>query len=42
MEDDKQLLETHEPGHDLHLEHEDPAIRFLHRIIRLAVKALVC
>ena len=30
----------HEPGHDLHLEHEDPTIRFLHRIIRLAVKVL--
>ncbi|MGD9000338.1 MAG: phosphate-starvation-inducible PsiE family protein [Granulosicoccaceae bacterium] len=30
----------HEPGHDLHLEHEDTTIRFLHRIIRLAVKVL--
>lgn len=30
----------HEPGHDLHLEHEDPTIRFLHRIIRYAVKVL--
>ncbi len=30
----------HEPGHDLHLEHEDPTIRFLHRIIRFAVKVL--
>ena len=30
----------HEPGHDLRLEHEDPTIRFLHRIIRIAVKAL--
>ncbi len=29
-----------EPGHDLHLEHEDATIRFLHRIIRLAVKVL--
>jgi uncharacterized membrane protein (DUF373 family) len=30
----------HEPGHDLHLEHEDATIRFLHRIIRGAVKIL--
>ena len=30
----------HEPGHDLHLKHEDPTIRFLHKIIRLAVKML--
>lgn len=30
----------HEPGHDLHLEHEDPTIRLLHRIIRVAVKTL--
>ncbi len=30
----------HEPGHDLHLEHEDPTLRFLHRIIRVAVKIL--
>lgn len=30
----------HEPGHDLRLEHEDPTIRFLHRIIRYAVKIL--
>ncbi|OOZ48800.1 hypothetical protein BOW39_08635 [Solemya velum gill symbiont] len=29
-----------EPGHDLHLEHEDTTIRFLHRIIRFAVKIL--
>ncbi len=40
MEDDKQLNSEHEPGHDLHLEHEDPTIRFLHRIIRVAVKIL--
>lgn len=31
---------THEPGHDLHLEHEDPIIRILHRIIRPAVRVL--
>ena len=30
----------HEPGHDLHLEHEDNTIRILHRIIRIAVKFL--
>lgn len=30
----------HEPGHHLHLEHEDPTIRFLHRIIRITVKFL--
>jgi uncharacterized membrane protein (DUF373 family) len=30
----------HEPGHDLQLEHEDATIRFLHRIIRVAVKVL--
>lgn len=30
----------HEPGHDLHLEHEDPIIRILHRIIRPAVRIL--
>ncbi len=40
MEDNKQLNFEHEPGHDLHLEHEDPTIRFLHRIIRVAVKIL--
>jgi uncharacterized membrane protein (DUF373 family) len=40
MEDNKQMPETHEPGHDLRLEHEDPTICFLHRIIRLAVKVL--
>lgn len=40
MENDKQINYEHEPGHDLHLEHEDPTIRFLHRIIRVAVKVL--
>ncbi len=29
-----------EPGHDLNLQHEDKTIRFLHRIIRYAVKIL--
>lgn len=36
----KDKTHTHEPGHDLHLEHEDPTIRFLHRVIRIAVKIL--
>jgi uncharacterized membrane protein (DUF373 family) len=40
MQAEKDLTNTHEPGHDLHLEHEDPTIRFLHRIIRVAVKIL--
>lgn len=40
MEKDKQLVLAHEPGHDLRLEHEDRTIRFLHRIIRGAVKIL--
>lgn len=40
MENDKDQLNPHEPGHDLHLEHEDATIRFLHRIIRFAVKIL--
>ena len=40
MEDDIQIKQTNEPGHDLHLEHEDPTIRFLHRIIRIVVKIL--
>lgn len=30
----------HEPGHDLHMEHEDHVIRILHRTIRFAVKIL--
>lgn len=40
MEENKLEGETHEPGHDLHLEHEDSTIRFLHIIIRIAVKLL--
>lgn len=39
MEENKDAL-FHEPGHDLHLEHEDSTIRILHRIIRIAVKIL--
>ncbi len=40
MTDEKEILDFHEPGHDLHLEHEDATIRILHRIIRIAVKIL--
>ena len=40
MENREEFLGSHEPGHDLHLEHEDATIRFLHRIIRFAVKIL--
>lgn len=40
MENDKSLIYRHEHGHDLHLEHEDATIRFMHRIIRGAVKLL--
>ena len=40
MEKDKFAFNEHLPGHDLHLEHEDATIRFLHRIIRIAVKVL--
>jgi uncharacterized membrane protein (DUF373 family) len=40
MNDNKQVNSEYEPGHDLHLEHEDPTIRFLHRVILLAVKVL--
>lgn len=40
MANEEDNLNLHEPGHDLHLEHEDATIRFLHRIIRVAVKVL--
>ncbi len=40
MADEKDDLGLYEPGHDLHLEHEDATIRFLHGIIRFAVKVL--
>ena len=40
MTNEKDNVFLHEPGHELHLEHEDPTIRFLHRIIRIAVKIL--
>lgn len=40
MDDNKPSYSSHEPGHDLHLEHEDPLIRRLHLVIRYAVKVL--
>lgn len=40
MDNREEYLGSPEPGHDLHLEHEDATIRFLHRIIRFAVKIL--
>lgn len=40
MEEERQAASEREPGHDLHLKHEDSTIRFLHRIIRAAVKVL--
>lgn len=38
--DDNQQSGYYEPGHEFHMEHEDPVIRFLHRTIRFAVKIL--
>lgn len=40
MNENNESTAGREPGHDLHLEHEDLTIRFLHRIIRYAVKIL--
>ncbi len=40
MDPEQRHIQEHEPGHDLHLQHEDPTIRFLHKIIRIAVKVL--
>lgn len=40
MTDPRQIDQEHEPGHDLHPQHEDATIRVLHRIIRVAVKML--
>ena len=40
MNVDDKITRTHEPGHDLHLEHEDLIIRVLHRVIRPAVRVL--
>ena len=28
----------HEPGHDINLEHEDPTLRILHRVIKVRSK----
>jgi len=40
MTDKAKNTHLHEPGHDLHLEHEDATVRQLHRVIRFAVKIL--
>ena len=40
MQDNTKFTSEHEPGHDLHLEYEDRTIRFLHRVIRFAVRVL--
>lgn len=40
MDKDTIIESIHEPGHDLHPDHEDPTIRILHKIIRIAVKIL--
>ena len=40
MSDSENHLHLKEPGHDLHLEHEDATIRFLHWIIRISVRVL--
>ncbi len=40
MAEQAPLRPPHEPGHDLHVEHDDALIRWLHRTIRVAVKAL--
>jgi uncharacterized membrane protein (DUF373 family) len=40
MANEEAVTPRHEPGHDLHLGHEDRTIRALHRVIRVAVKVL--
>ena len=40
MNSDRREIQEYEPGHDLHLQHEDPTIRILHKVIRFAVKVL--
>lgn len=40
MAEEESFISGHEPGHDLHLEHEDSTIRFLHKVIRKAVTVL--
>ena len=40
MLEEKDNTHLQEPAHELRLEHEDPTIQFLHRVIRVAVKLL--
>lgn len=40
MKEEKTFVDEYEPGHCFLLEHEDPTIRILHKIIRVAVKIL--
>ena len=40
MQSDESSVDESEPGHDLHLEYDDPTIRYLHQIIRIAVRVL--
>ncbi len=40
MNDEKNNLRHHEPGHVLQLEHEGATIRVLHKVIRAVVKVL--
>jgi len=40
MNNTKDNPRFHEPGHDLNTDHEDPTLRILHRIIKVAVKFL--
>jgi len=40
MAEEEVAKRAHEPGHELHLGHEDRTIRALHRVIRVAVKVL--
>jgi uncharacterized membrane protein (DUF373 family) len=40
MNNTKNNPRFHEPGHDLNLDHADPTLRVLHRIIKIAVKIL--
>ncbi|NKB32582.1 MAG: hypothetical protein GKR91_05740 [Pseudomonadales bacterium] len=40
MNDSTNENHAHEPGHDLHVPHEDLIIHFLNQIIRMAVKIL--
>ncbi len=40
MDEEKDSQTQQKPSHELPLEHEDPTIAYLHKIIRLAVKVL--